>query len=187
MAGKAWLATHPANTEKITVGGEGGLLVEFGFWPPEVYARLKPRAVRVSVFHPPPEGSPAPVLDQEEQIRRNELDYAACREAAKFSVRGWGGPEIAEDRRAKIEKVEVAPGRFFPALSEESLDLLWANDLLLSVGATAIVHNVLTEYQKKMLGQPSDSGSSSPHTPAPDAQPVTPKKTTATSGEGSAK
>jgi len=162
MAEKNWLALHPSLTEKRRVLGDDGLLVEFGFWPPLIEIRMRHRIKTLSGFS---SKKPAGI---EEEIQLDENDLSVYRDAARWSIRGWDGAPAAQVVDREID------GRKHPALSDESLDLLYRNRILFAAGQNAILFNTLSPEGKGGSGQSSGSELESQGTRAPSANPDSP-------------
>src|SRR5690242_86586 len=118
---KNWLAVNPTATTKKPVPEEGGLEIEFGFWPPLIDVQIRPRIGTLSLF---------------DKSAAREVDYEVYREAARWSVRGWAG-----EGPAPVFEERELDERTFKVLSEESVEVLYRNGLLFAAGQEAIVFN----------------------------------------------
>jgi hypothetical protein len=153
-----WKAKHPDNTEDVRVP-EDGPTFTIGFWPPLLADKVKRNAREWM------KQGDAPISDEEGERR-----FLLTRDMVRFGVRGWKGLEPA----AAFESIEYG-GRRHSALTEASIDLLYANKLFDAVALAAWGVNSLSEDAKKKSDSPSPSQPSTLHTAAPSASPATPE------------
>lgn len=145
MAPSPWLAVNPAATKQLRLPNpedDDGLLVTLGFWPTLIGAELRARLRDVSIFKEPAE------MTTDALAAQNRYDLVQLSEAARWGVRGWAGDPAAESSDVEID------GRKHTRLSDDSVELLEKNGLLLSAGIQSVLFN--------MIGPPGKGGSGSP-------------------------
>lgn len=163
-----WLAQHPDATERHRIPAEDGPEFELGFWPPLPEIEIR---ARIPVIDKPEVDAS---VDPEAFIEQAGLTWELCRDAARWSVRGWTDEGSLPP---KFDEVEM-DGRKYRVLSDESVGVLRRSGLLLPVAMKAIVLNLLTEQKKRAFVKSSASGSQNQGTPAPGAAKDSQQKTT---------
>lgn len=138
----AWIATHPDNTKDVRVPDEEGAPVfTVGYFPPAVSERIGAKWQKARK----PDKTLDQIEDMDEVVRQVALDYAVIREMARYGVRGWKVEEGGIGPKLDTERID---GRDHPVLSDESVEVLYRNKLLLAVAMEAMAFNVLPEEKK---------------------------------------
>lgn len=156
----AWRAVHPALTEERRVPAEDPEAPTFtiGFWPPLEAEKAK---LYVSKLRHPKKAVEADET-AEQLLRQSGIDLAAFWAMVRHGVRGWEG---LGDIPCKTEVVRI-DGRDHTALSDESLQVVYHNGLLVALALECWKFNNLTEEEKKTSNSLLSSSISTSPTPA---------------------
>ena len=133
-----WRAVHPSLTEERRIPADHADAPTFtlGFWPPLEAEKAKIYISKVRRAH-----NLDPATEREELMRRAGVDLAAFWAMARFGVRQWSG---LGDLPCHTETVKI-DGREHHALTDESLQVLYHNGLLLPVALECWRFNSLRE------------------------------------------
>ena len=149
----AWTAVHPDSTTKVRLP-EGApedeqAIFEVGFWPPRESERFK---VLLDKIQKPLEDLD-PITDQDKYLAAIGLGYERARDMVAFGVRGWDGITYQDGRPLApgLERVTI-DGREHKKLCDDSLHLLYVNNLLGVLSLKCFLYNILDEEQKKTSG-----------------------------------
>lgn len=156
-----WRAVHPSLTEERRVPQDDAdaPIFTLGFWPPIEAEKAKIYISKVRRMNS------SPASEADELSRRASADLEAFWAMARFGVRGWSG---LGGLSCLTESVRI-DAREHVALTDESLQILYHNGLLLPVALECWKFNNLTEEEKKTSNSPSNSGPSMTNTAAPSA------------------
>ena len=144
-----WRAVHPCLTEdrRVPEADPDAPIFTIGFWPPLEAEKAKIYISKVRRMNS------TSASDADELSRRASADLEAFWAMARFGIRAWSG---VGDLPCVTENVRL-DARDHVALTDESLQILYHNGLLLPVALECWKFNNLTEEEKKTSSSPSKS------------------------------